>query len=98
VTKDDDVANDDGRDWRTIDIVNDGVLWLVNRTVFHPRGYALAFDPESGEFGIYGDGSEPWRFEIDDDVEQTRFDAVRRLMGGPVHDTGPELRENAPDD
>lgn len=45
-----------------------GLLWLLNRVVFHPRGYALAFHyegtfPNMGEctgWSLLGDGSEPW--------------------------------------
>jgi hypothetical protein len=45
-----------------------GLLWLLNRVVFHPRGYALALHfegaaPELGEctgWSLMGDGSEPW--------------------------------------
>lgn len=45
-----------------------GLLWLVNRVVFHPRGYALALHfegvaPDIGEctgWSLMGDGSEPW--------------------------------------
>lgn len=46
-----------------------GLLWLVNRVVFHPRGYALAIYYSEGGlahggtatgWGLLGDGSEPW--------------------------------------
>jgi hypothetical protein len=47
---------------------DEGLLWLINTSVFHPRGYALAFvyDDEDTEFKnpigwqLVGDGSEPW--------------------------------------
>ncbi len=44
-----------------------GLLWYINRTVFHPRGYALAIvlDDEDGSlvgFELLGDGVEPWNF------------------------------------
>ena len=49
-----------------------GLLWLINTTVFHPRGYALAlhFDDDGNATGwsLMGDGSEPWVFL---DVDQT---------------------------
>jgi hypothetical protein len=44
----------------------DGLLFLVNAAVLHPRGYALAMqfnsrgDPEG--LGLVGDGDEPWAF------------------------------------
>lgn len=43
---------------------DEGLLWLVNRVVFHPRGYALALhlDDNGAATGwsILGDGTEPW--------------------------------------
>lgn len=43
-----------------------GLLWLINRTVFHPRGYALGLVADgSGQilgWSLLGDGSEPWRY------------------------------------
>jgi hypothetical protein len=48
-----------------------GLLWLVNRQVFHPRGYALAFnmgkDGEVLGWTILGDGSEAWTFASEED-------------------------------
>lgn len=44
-----------------------GLLWLINTSVFHPRGVSLALDystdGESLGWSIQGDGSEPWVFE-----------------------------------
>jgi hypothetical protein len=45
-----------------------GLLWLINVTVFHPRGYALAlhFDDDGPNpkvctgWSLMGDGSESW--------------------------------------
>jgi hypothetical protein len=48
-----------------------GLLWLINRVVFHPRGYALAlvYDDRDNPHGnggtvlgwqLHGDGQEPW--------------------------------------
>lgn len=61
-----------------------GVLWLVNRAVFHPRGFALSLvyadgEPEPYGWTIEGDGTEPWRFD-EDLVEDQRFEAVRDLL------------------
>jgi hypothetical protein len=48
------------------DLREAGLLWLINRVVFHPRGYALALvTDEAGEavgWLLQGDGSEPWTF------------------------------------
>jgi hypothetical protein len=45
-----------------------GLLWLINRTVFHPRGYALAFhvdefDGASTGWQMLGDGTESWNYD-----------------------------------
>jgi hypothetical protein len=61
-----------------VDLRADGVLWMVNRAVFHPRGYALAIDVATGELSLMGDGSEPWRYELDD--EDDIFDAFASLL------------------
>lgn len=60
------VAPSEIRPW--IDLKSTGLLWLLNASVLHPRGFALglARDPESGEivgWKLLGDGSEPWVFE-----------------------------------
>ncbi len=58
-----------------------GVLWAINRWVFHPRGLALAVlypdgtdrteiqqgEHEPVDWSILGDGSEVWAFPPDDD-------------------------------
>ncbi len=50
-----------------------GLLWLINRVVFHPRGYALGItQEEDGEvrWVMLGDGNEIWTFNpADDDAE-----------------------------
>lgn len=44
-----------------------GLLWLINASVFHPRGYAVGFsyDDEGNVDGwvLLGQGDEPWRFD-----------------------------------
>jgi hypothetical protein len=47
-----------------------GLLWLINRVVFHPRGFALALTMHGDEatgWKLLGDGSEVWRFDGDED-------------------------------
>jgi len=51
---------------------NTGMLWLINRVVFHPRGYALAvhIDPDGVHgWSMLGDGTEVWAFDIESDDE-----------------------------
>lgn len=49
-----------------IDLHDDGLLWLINRAVLHPRGFALGHVPgaPAGELVLYGDGTEPWAFDL----------------------------------
>lgn len=48
------------------DLSETGLLWLINRQVFHPRGFAfaLAMDAHGKAVGwqLVGDGIEPWNF------------------------------------
>lgn len=60
-----------------VDLREDGVLWLINASVFHPRGFALAVD-EEGQFWLLGNGSEPWVFT--DGAGDAPFAAVGRLL------------------
>lgn len=51
-----------------------GLLWLINRTVFHPHGFALALvageDGSIAGWQLTGDGTEPVWFaaEIEADL------------------------------
>ena len=46
-----------------------GLLWLINTTVFHPRGYAIALhfndQGEATGWSLLGDGTELWQFAVD---------------------------------
>ena len=70
-----------GREVRPLsDLRRTGLLWLINATVFHPRGFALGFVfGSTGLVGwrLLGDGSEPWRF--DDDTDES-FAAAEALF------------------
>lgn len=61
----------------------DGLLYLVNTSVLHPRGLALTLhaDDEGNPIGlsVSGDGIEPWCFgdELGNVVE--RYHAAERL-------------------
>jgi hypothetical protein len=46
-----------------VDLQEDGLLWLFNTAVLHPRGLALARNPETGQTYLEGDGEEVWTFE-----------------------------------
>lgn len=52
------------RSWE--DLRETGLLWLINRVVFHPRGWAFALirrDNEIVGWALQGDGAEVWRFD-----------------------------------
>lgn len=59
-------------DQRPIDIRESGLLWLINTSVFHPRGFALGVSGD-GQIFLLGDGSEAWRFDLDDEVTDDLF-------------------------
>lgn len=65
-----------------------GLLWLINTTVFHPRGYALAFgyDGDGGTgnvtgWKLMGDGKTAWQFadSMGPDID-VLFEKVKALM------------------
>ncbi|MEV0470228.1 hypothetical protein [Streptomyces prunicolor] len=64
-----------------------GLLWLINRTVFHPRGLALALAyGDAGEvtgWRLTGDGTEPMWFSPDD--EPRLFAAAKATLTAAEH-------------
>lgn len=71
------------REW--VELRSSGLLWLVNRVVFHPRGFAMAVvTDEHGDVAgwrLDGDGRAPWRFP--DDVDERELLArVERFLDG----------------
>ena len=58
-------------------LVGTGLLWAINRYVLHPRGFALAVDPDTSRMGLLGDGAEVWQFDSDLDQQGAeRFEAL----------------------
>lgn len=61
-----------------------GLLWLINRTVFHPQGYALGIriDSEENAVGweLLGDGSEPFVYGGDGSDEVEQLQAARETL------------------
>jgi hypothetical protein len=74
------VINDPESQGRQVHLQKDGLLWLINRTVFHPRGYALGYDPETAAFLLLGDGREPWVFGGDGSDEADSLARIRQVM------------------
>lgn len=68
------------------DLRESGLLWLINRTTFHPRGYALALhvddDGVATGWTIDGDGTEPWTFTAA--VDDSCFERVQELLSPVV--------------
>lgn len=78
---------------RTVDLQASGLLWLINACVLHPRGYALAADPNHPiEIVLLGDGQEIVTFA--DSMHETidgRFAEVNKLLAPrDVNLTDPE--------
>lgn len=63
-----------------VDLLETGLLWLINTTVFHPRGFSLGYAAETGQFELLGDGTEAWVFS--DETAQEKFRAVSELLEG----------------
>lgn len=58
------------------ELASSGLLWLINASVFHPRGFALALRVRDGKavgWSLLGDGREPWHF---DGPRDDKFNAV----------------------
>lgn len=68
------------------DLLEIGLLWLINRVCFHPRGYALALhvddDGSVTGWSMLGDGTEVWNFSNESDDEN--FAKVASYFRGPV--------------
>jgi hypothetical protein len=62
-----------------------GLLWLINRAVFHPRGFALAlhFNPDGEVTGweLLGDGHEVWVMAPPEDDNFQRAQATLHAAG-----------------
>lgn len=68
----------DSLDTIPVDIINDGVLWYINRLCFHPRGFALSYDITEKTFALMGNGSEVWTFSSD--VDDDKFIVINKLF------------------
>lgn len=61
-----------------VDLQKDGVLWMLNTTVFHPRGLALAIEPTTGKLFLQGDGDEVWVFK--EETAESGFQRFGELL------------------
>lgn len=66
------------------ELSDSGLLWLINRVVFHPRGFALALHAdEDGTvtgWNLLGDGSEAWSFP--EEREREHFQRAEQTLRG----------------
>lgn len=84
-----------------VDLRADGILWYINRTCFHPRGFSLGFN--GTDYVMYGTGGEPWQYDrtLAEADLLTSLDAmlarVRREQSGQAgivtHPTPPPIVE-----
>lgn len=73
----------ESRDWN--ELRQSGLLWLINRTVFHPRGWALGLVYRDGEvvgWDLLGAGNEVWQMDGSEDDEFARAQETLRPRGG----------------
>jgi hypothetical protein len=83
-------VTDSPRPWEDVsarpfsELRDSGLLWLINTTVLHPRGFALALHyphldaAEPDGWVLNGDGTQAWVYE--DAFAQKPFTAVQRLL------------------
>lgn len=78
------------------ELKSSGLLWLMNRTVFHPRGFALAFvfDPnistEPLAWKLLGDGITPWEMGDTDEEAQEYLAKINALLAPHKGETAGE--------
>jgi hypothetical protein len=78
-----------------------GLLWAINKTLMHPRGFALALgtgaQDEVRGLRVLGEGTEAWSFESDH-PEFTRWEAFLTSFrpGGHNHALLAAARANPP--
>jgi hypothetical protein len=46
-----------------------GLLWLLNTTCLHPRGFAIGVNPDGSDWKLFGDGTQPWSYLTKEIVE-----------------------------
>jgi hypothetical protein len=75
----DPTSGPDIRAWE--DLGPSGLLWLINRVVFHPRGFALGLVHRDGQavgWKLMGDGAELWAMAPPEDDDFARAEATLR--------------------
>lgn len=76
------------------DLSTSGLLWLINASVFHPRGFALSLhvtaDGKATGWSLMGNGTEPWYFEGPRDARFAAVEATFReaMVAAGTRDCG----------
>lgn len=69
--------------WNLFNLGDAGLLWLINETVFWPRGFCLTVgtNAETGEnvWWLEGDGTEPWQVSKPESA-QRRFQQANAFL------------------
>lgn len=59
------------------EMLDNGLVWAINRVLLHPRGYAMQIDRASGQVQLWGNGDQPWEFRsVDEDAKMKAFNAL----------------------
>lgn len=79
-----------------VDLVDDAVLWYINRVAFHPRGFALGcirdVDGNNPQFVLLGNGREVWTMgDTDEDERFATFEAALERQRGAEEGRGLEV-------
>lgn len=77
------IPDDDGPEVLPLEWLRDsGLLWLINRVVFHPRGWALAAHADGqgriDGWALLGDGREVWT--MPSSIEDELFAKAQALL------------------
>lgn len=64
-----------------------GILLMINMQVFHPRGAALSVVLDENDsvigFEILGDGTEPWHYVVDPEIDE-KWKAFNRMLNNAM--------------
>ena len=61
-----------------VDLRDDGLLWMINTTIFHPRGLRLGVNTSTGKLSLMGDESEATIFS--DELADRGFTNFNALL------------------
>ncbi|MEV4968643.1 hypothetical protein AB0886_27600 [Streptomyces sp. NPDC024062] len=75
-----------------VDLLDTGLLWLIHRTTFHPRGLALALDVDgdtvTGWRLLHSDEGEPFHFPPD--VDTAGYQRAAATLNAALDEPTPE--------